>query len=150
FWIVLPTLAGLLFFSSMLVIRDVRNLQEARTLIQFNSIVTTLSTLIEEITAERANAFNFLDSKGVKAAQEMPQQFPKTDIPVKQVREAVAQLNRGALPAVMNGKIDALLKALDRMPEVRDLTQKQGIPANDALTYYRGVGALSLDVIDQT
>src|SRR5690242_1203028 len=49
----------------------------------------------------------------------------------------------------MNAKIDDLLKSLDRMPQVREQTLKHGIPAMEALGYYRGINAKSLDIIDE-
>jgi len=154
--IIVPALAGLLLISMLQVWRDYLALKEAQSITGLDRLVGDLSLLMEQLTVERAMAFNYVlthgasvDPGGQQSVSDMLSLLPQVDAQVKVVERRFAQMDRAVVGAEVVRQAEALAAELAKLPAFRQGIQAQTIAQGDILPYYRNMNALAMNIIGE-
>ncbi|MEM8782411.1 MAG: methyl-accepting chemotaxis protein [Planctomycetota bacterium] len=115
--------------------------------VELTDVAVRLSSLVHETQKERGMTAGFLGSGGTAFVSELPQQRQEADARLATLREGVAGLDRSAVPAALNEKLDAALAKLDELKGLRSRVSAQTVPAPEAIGFYTQLNALALDTI---
>jgi methyl-accepting chemotaxis protein len=134
--ILLSSLAGMIFFSSQVALRAMRE-GEVYGQIGVNArVAVMLSALLHEQQKERGMTGVFVGSNGVKLANELAGQRTVADAKVAEVKLLLSQLAHGGDAQGMNKKSSELIHLLEQVKDLRASVDKLSITKGDAIGYY--------------
>ena len=97
---------------------------------------------------ERGMTAGFLASKGAKFAEKLPEQRLLTHERVKAVTKFLAHFQAERVSVDFSQKIDQTMEQVSKMSSIRDAVNAQSIAKGDAISYYTGLNARMLSIIE--
>jgi methyl-accepting chemotaxis protein len=142
FLLVAVPLAALAIASVSLASSAWSDYQSARRTASVLDVALAAGTLVHTLQVERGMTSGFLQSKGQKFADKLPDARAKTD--ANRIGfEAVAADVRNAGLRTLEGDLDKVREKLAALAEVRSRTDRQEVPAPESVAIYTGtIGAL--------
>lgn len=141
-----PALVAL-FFSSEVVIGEMKTGRELSELETLTNLSVKMSALVHEQQKERGATAVFLGSKGTKFSTELAEQRKETNKKREEFRNYISSFDAKSYNPVFNKKFNALLASLQKMDGIRASVSKLSISPKDAIGYYTGLNGQNLDLI---
>lgn len=142
-------LLGLAYFSLVGVMEKRELAAEMERVEQLSQLAVHISALVHETQKERGMTAGFLGSKGEQFSSALPGQRATTDTRAAELREYIGTLEREDLGSTVTGPLDAALRDLDGIGQIRAAVSRLDIKGADAIGYYTGLNARMLDIVAQ-
>jgi len=142
----LVPLTGLLGISSVVMLKQVEDMQSAETVISMTQLSVSISDLVHELQKERGLSVGHLGSAGQKFKLDLDQQRQASDQKLKHLRQVLRQFDVAKIPALSNALSDAEGR-LARLEDTRSAVSRLGISGEAAIGYFSDLNASYLATI---
>lgn len=144
----LVPLAGLLLMSSLVIVKQIDDMQSAEKIIALADFSVNASNLVHELQKERGLSVGHLGSGGQKFKQELDQQRQTTDAKLKQLNNFLRQVDKQLAQELSAGleKVDTQIAKLEQMRSAVSALTASG---ETTLAYYSSVNAAYLAIVAQ-
>ena len=121
--------------------------QETGSLESLLRLSTAISSLIHETQKERGWTAAYNGSGRTKFKSELDGQRKTADARIQQLRQSIAELNRGELDPRLLGALDRAITQLDQIETHRARVSSGSISASKAIDFYTQHNRLMLEVV---
>lgn len=144
----LVPLAGLLLMSSLVIVKQIDDMQSAEKIIALADFSVNASNLVHELQKERGLSVGHLGSGGQKFKQELDQQRQATDTQLKQLNNFLRQVDKQLAQELSTGleKVDTQIAKLEQMRSAVSALTASG---ETTLAYYSSLNAAYLVIVAQ-
>ena len=136
---VLLPLLGFTYYSIANVLERNAFKAEMDKLVLLADVSVEIGNLAHELQKERGMTAGFLNSNGVKFANELPAQRNAADKKIGKLKQEVSDLDLDEFGAAMKNSILDATKSLDELGAKRNAVSGQAISSPEALGYYTKV-----------
>jgi methyl-accepting chemotaxis protein len=109
-----------------------------------------IANLLHETQKERGATAGFLGSKGKKFTKRLPNQRENTNVKLAKLRSILASFNLNSYNKDIKKNINAALKLLDNLNNIRTQVSALNIKASKAIGYYTKMNGSFLDAISSS
>lgn len=142
----LVPLIGLLGISSVVMVKQVNDMQSAKTIISLTQLSVSISDLVHELQKERGLSVGHLGSAGQKFKQDLDQQRLTTDSKLKQLRQVLREFDVAQISALSNA-LSHVNSQLSKLEDIRTGVSKLELTGEAAISYFSDLNARYLATI---
>jgi methyl-accepting chemotaxis protein len=143
---ILPLLL-LAYLSVARIVATLGTMSQAQTVISLAHLTEAMAAEMEQLTAERSQANQFVIAKGNFSTAAWMEMRLKVDAAIVKVDAQIAGMDRTRLGPELNRLLDALKTETDRINTIRDQAQALRISAPETIGWYRGINAIIFDIL---
>ena len=147
FILVLLPISGLVFFGVRSSLEKWRTYHDYVVLEQNSAVLQQIGSTVHELQKERGRSAGFLGSKGVAFSTELRDQRSTSDLALAKLTGLLRTFDAARFGAGFQGKLQAGLGALGKLPEKRTVITALSMAAAESAAYYTATIASLVDVI---
>jgi len=143
---VIPLLL-LAYLSGARIYATLGAMRQAETVISLGRVIQAMAALMEQMTAERTLANQFVIAGGNFPLATWMEARPKVDAAIVTVNRQIADTDRSGLGADLNRLVDSLQRETARINTIREQAQGLRLTAPETIGWYREVNGIVFDIV---